>query len=65
MFWGNSKTLMRLERRVIIGREGGGKGREAKGASLGGHGGLWGKTWACTLREIGSLEYCEQSRCGA
>ena len=42
VFWGNSKALMRLEQRVI-GREGGGKGREAKGASLGGHGGLWGR----------------------
>ena len=43
VFGGNSKALMRLEQRVIIGREGGGKGREAKGASLGGHGGLWGR----------------------
>ena len=24
-----------------------------------------GRTWACTLREVGSLEYCERSRCGA
>ena len=42
VFWGNSKTLMWLEQRVTIGREGGGKGREGAGASRGRHGGLWG-----------------------
>lgn len=42
--------------------------REGQGGERGKSWRAWwavGKTWACTLREVGSLEYCEQSRCGA
>ena len=42
--------------------------REGQGGKRGKSWRAWwavGKTWACTLREVGSLEYCERSRCGA
>lgn len=42
--------------------------REGQGGERGKSWRAWwavGRTWACTLREVGSLEYCERSRCGA